>query len=185
MHMPGGTEHNTQRGLPRPRRASTNHRLEVSRLLSDQPLAGDAQVALSDHAPASPNGGPNRNLPFARRQLSCRIVRSVEGAVPLGGLAPTPAQRPSTRHRPPTHQVHGDAVHGPSLVFLTSGIKLRARKSRQDLDAWNHRCLARSEQGSETRPSSSEARQLQWPSWAAPSSIPYQIYRGFRSNLQT
>ena len=32
-----------------------------------------------------------------------------------------------------------------SYVRPTSGIKLRARKSRQDLDAWNHRCLARSE----------------------------------------
>jgi len=70
-------------------------------------------------------------------------------------------------------------------VGLTSGIKLRARKSRQDLDARNHRCLARSEQGSEARPPSSEARQLQWPSWAAPSFIPYQILRGFRSELQT
>ena len=70
-------------------------------------------------------------------------------------------------------------------VDLTSGIKLRARKSRQDLDARNHRCLARSEQGSEARPPSSEARQLQWPSWAAPSFIPYQIHSGFRSNLQT
>jgi hypothetical protein len=40
-------------------------------------------------------------------------------------------------------------------------------KSRQDAYAWNHRCLARSEQGSEPRPFRLEARQLQRPSYTA------------------
>ena len=102
----------------------------VSRRLPDQPLP-EAARAVRTHATAGTNGGPHRaphlgvtvchaGLRAASREWFCSEVWRWLFA-----------QRPAIYHRRPTRQVYCDAVHRPSLVFLTTGVKLRGPEGAQ------------------------------------------------------
>jgi hypothetical protein len=132
VHIPSGEEQYST-GLPKPRRASTNHRFEGAASCKNQPLPnaprGAMHVTLSD--PRSGNGGPHRSLALGLAIcLAGSRVASRRGPVRRSGSGSLSGDHRLAFDGQLQH-AHGDALHRPSLVFLTTGVKLRGPEGAQ------------------------------------------------------
>lgn len=141
-------------GPPTTARLATNwHGRRVSKAwrtdaaIGDNPVSNDAfglEPPPGNHPPRQMTNASSLGTASAHRKTP-RSFRSTARGAGRRLLAPTRSLEALSlaasllaRRTPP---LSNDGFQ----VCTTSGIKLRALKSRQDLDAWNHRCLARSE----------------------------------------